>query len=1118
MTIRQRIDAALDALLTGLNPFVAQQLELKYRNGWFERAKAAARISSVPVDRQGRGRFDVSALVAIILDQWDPVFSQVLGKREMSLVHEMRAIRNAHMHQEDFDADRGLAALISIESLLNAVSAGEPAEQVRKLKEETGAERFASRSAPAGDAASSPAGATPVAELIPVELEDKTLAPWRSIIVPHEDVANRSFVKAEFAADLYQVAFGSGSAEYADPVEFFDRTYLTTGLKALLDSAIRRFTDRGGEPIVELQTSFGGGKTHALLALFHLAAAAAPKELPGVAALMADAGVDALPRIRRAVVVGTKLQAGQPLRKPDGTEVRTLWGEIAYQLGGRESYELVAGADRTATSPGAAFDEVLRRAAPCLILVDEWVAYARQLGEDTVLCGGTFETQFTFAQTLTEAAAATPGAMVVVSLPVTEDRRDGSEIEVGGARGRAALERLRNVLARQQANWQPAEAEESYAIVRRRLFQSLDAEAERRRDAVCKRIHKYYREKRDFFPPHAAEPSYLERLLACYPIHPELFERMYNEWGAIEEFQRTRGVLRLMAAVIHTLWSSGDNQPLILPGLLPLGEPAIAGDLVRYLGEPWRSVLNRDVVGPEAVAARIDGKVATLGRLQATARTARSLFFATAPQSPETSTASRVHGIDARTVRLGGAFPGDQLGAFDEALRRLRTESGHVNTDDTRYWFSLTPNLNRRADEMAAQYDVHEVHDEILRRLVPWQRERARFARVHVVSDSTAALPDEPQTRLAILGPKYLHAPRRESTEARRFASAATVTCGDSERIYRNCVVFLAPDERAYEDVDRAVRRSMAWRRIVEDKDREEFVLTNVQARLAERTARQAADAADREMRACWRHVLIPTQQASVGAPIVLSETRVTAGDRPVETVAAQLERDGLMAVTLGGVNLRHEIDDKRLWSDDATIELSRLVEYFARYPYMRRLAGKETLRGAVISGVANLAYEAETFGYAEGLHDGEPQGLMVDRQLLPDQVDLQHGALVRGEEAAAIARRLLRPGDVTDPPADALPVASDDSSPPGAETPAPSGNRRSFFIRVPLEDPTKLPRVASQLVNDIIALVIAASPSSVEASVEFSAQFSAPLPRETVERTTLNAAELGFPSPEFGD
>jgi predicted AAA+ superfamily ATPase len=231
---------------------------------------------------------------------------------------------------------------------------------------------------------------------------------------------------------------------------------------------------------MELQTNFGGGKTHSMLALYHLFGGAAPSELAGVDSVLAEAGVKSLPKARRVVLVGNRISPGNPVTKRDGAVVRTLWGEPAYQLGGSKAFARIAKDDERATSPGDVLRELFVEYGPCLVLIDEWVAYARQLHDQSDLPAGGFETQFTFAQALTESAKLAKNCLLVVSLPASDSagspHAQVDDVEVGGIRGREALDRLRNVVGRVESSWRPATAEEGFEIVRRRLFEPIAGE------------------------------------------------------------------------------------------------------------------------------------------------------------------------------------------------------------------------------------------------------------------------------------------------------------------------------------------------------------------------------------------------------------------------------------------------------------------------------------------------------------------------------------------------------------------------------------------------------------------------------------------------------------------
>ena len=284
----------------------------------------------------------------------------------------------------------------------------------------------ASTSKRAGNAASRPAFA--------LESAARTLKPWREVVTPHRDVASGRYQQAEFAADLWQVHLGEGADEYRDPLEFFRRTYLTESLKGMLAGAVQRLGGGGGgDPVVQLQTNFGGGKTHSMLALYHLCSGVAASELAGVDALMRDAGAPDLPVVKRVVLVGNRISPGNPVTKPDGTVVRTLWGELAWQLGGVAAYARIAADDEQATSPGDVLRQLLVEHGPCLILIDEWVAYARQLHDQSDLPAGSFETQFTFAQVLTESAKLAGNCLLVISLPASDTT--GSPHHPGGRCG-----------------------------------------------------------------------------------------------------------------------------------------------------------------------------------------------------------------------------------------------------------------------------------------------------------------------------------------------------------------------------------------------------------------------------------------------------------------------------------------------------------------------------------------------------------------------------------------------------------------------------------------------------------------------------------------------------------
>ncbi|MEA2827750.1 MAG: hypothetical protein QOG43_2189 [Actinomycetota bacterium] len=1094
-TNHERVGKALAILSHGLAPFVARECKARYGDAWLHtvtRADPAASQSTKTISPT-----DAQFLLKVMWDEWQLIFRSTLGQSERSYVSELRSVRNRWAHQDSFSGDDAYRALDSMHRLLLAVSAADEAVEVDRMRQDLLRSRFAEQARQTQRKAA----------VAPVEGQPSGgLRPWREVVTPHPDVASGRYQQAEFAADLHQVWRDEAADEYGKPVEFFRRTFLTDGLRELLLNAVRRFRKEGGDPVVELQTNFGGGKTHSLIALYHLAAGYPSHELPGVEAMLADAGLEPSPPATSAVLVGQMISPGVTYDKGHGIRVRTLWGELAWQLGGADGYKLVAEADATGTSPGAALVDLFRRYSPCLILIDEWVAYARQLYGVDGLPGGSFDAQFTFAQAIAEAARSVEGALLVVSIPA-------SDIEVGGEGGKAALERLKNVIGRMESSWRPASAEEGFEIVRRRLFDDLPADAAPARDAVVKAFGQLYRAQKAEFPSGCSEGDYERRLTAAYPIHPELFDRLYGEWSTLDKFQRTRGVLRLMAAVVHELWERNDSSLLVMPATIPIDASPVASELTRYLEEGWTPVIESDIDGPNALPLRLDRENPNLGRYSATRRVARTIYLGSAPLQ---QVANR--GIDDRSIKLGCVQPGESPATFGDALRRLTDQATYLYVDGQRYWYSLQPSVTRLAQDRAAtRFTGDDIDEEIRRRLAiaTAAGQRGEFASVHPAPRSPAEVPDEPEVRLVVLGPEHPHSGKTADSPARVASQHFLDKRAAGDRLHRNMLVFLAPDKARLEELRQAGRDYLAWKSI--DAEKETLNLDNFQRRQAETKRGQFDDAVTQRIGETFAWVLVPTQ--TTNDPMVSWEETRVGGPEPLAVrVARKLRAEESLISEYSGVRLRMDLDRVPLWRGDH-VRLKQLWSDYSQYLYLPRLRSSAVLLDAVRSGVALLTWDPDTFAYASAVDEGTGRygGL----------VGGQHAAVVLDAESALVKPNAASPQMGAERAAEAGSGRVDEKTPATSDTKAPSGEGGGlapggvkkptrFYGRVSLE-PVRMLRDLGDIADAIVGQLGRAQ-ANVTIVVEIEATAAEGFPEDVRRTVSENARTLKFETQEFED
>jgi len=1123
ITNHERVGKMLELLRSGLGPFIERELKNSFQDNWLEEARRPLRDSQLQIPGTAeKPGWDAAAILMTIWNHWNTVFKKTLGHAERSMVSELREARNKWAHQKPFSTDDAYRVLDSAGRLLSSVSAADETAELEKMKMELLRVRFDEQVRTERRRISS------IVESDAVAING--LKPWREVVSPHRDVASGRYQQAEFAADLWQVYIGEGVPEYKDSVEFFRRTFLTVSLIRMLSGAIRRLSGQGGDPVVQLQTNFGGGKTHSMLALYHLFSKTPASDLDGVEGILKEIGVDTIPSVRRVVLVGNKISPGNPITKPDGTVIRTLWGELAWQLGGKKAYKRLRADDEKATSPGDILRKLFNEYGPCLVLIDEWVAYARQLHDQSDLPGGSFETHFTFAQALTEATKAAHNTLLVVSLPAS-DTAIGSphvgadDIEVGGERGRAALDRLRNVVGRVESSWRPASAEESFEIVRRRLFEPLVERSQFvARDNTAKSFFDLYRTQHQEFPLECRDADYEKRLKAAYPIHPEVFDRLYMDWSTLIKFQRTRGVLRLMAAVIHSLWEKGDRSSMILPASIPIDDSRVQFELTRYLSDNWVPVIEKDVDGPNSLPLRIDGEVPNLGKFSACRRVARAVYLGSAPTSKDAAN----KGLEDRRVKLGCVMPGESPAVFGDALRRLSTAATYLYQDGVRYWYSTQPTVTKLAEDRAEQLkgDPDAVVSEIRKRVDEAKRQRGDFCGVHPMPLTSADIEDTPEARLVILGIEYPHM-RETKSSALAAATSILENRGKSPRLYRNSLVFLAPDKTKLQDLDEAVRRYLAWDSIVSEA--EELDLTPFQLRQARTQLETADKVVNVRLPETFQWLIIPVQETPQ-SEINWQISRLSGQDALAVRAAKKLKNDALLLVQFAPTLLRLELDRIPLWrrsEDDQAnhVSIKQLAEDFARYIYLPRLRNASVLGDAIRDGLGLLTWTQDSFAYAEGYDEelGRYRGLRVG-QRVPIAGDSPLGFLVKPKAALKqheIEKAAIEKAVGTGEFVPTEKVVDAEGQPVTATTeisrdiaPEYKGPQR-FHGSVSL-DPARVGRDASRIADEVVAHLVGLMGANVTVTLEIEANITPGTPENIVRVVTENCRTLKFSNAGF--
>ena len=1002
---RDALDEAIGVYRDAMRPFILRSLRR------IQGVQVEERISQSLPDRQAENlrstldsgvdlesALDVNYFPAIISNRynWRDVFSQALAgdkttQNELWLINDARN-QVSHPGIQDLEDEYTRTHLFHIADVLGKINAPELKKTVEMIRD--------SLTEPADKAADENSVQPALDDEVGIgeQPEQKqqprangNLRPWREVIRPNQDIAQGSFQQAEFMAELQQVHDGrADTTQYGNPVSFFEHTYITPGIRALLVNSLKRLNAAGGDPVIQTKTGFGGGKTHSLIALYHLVknADALLNPQPGadsdtaeqIRSILDEAGYTQNPEAlgEIAVLDGTYLAPTDQKKTEAGDPLNTLWGVMAYGLGKQPAYDIIGESARRRIAPGGAqLDELFDYIGPCVLLIDEIVNYIRNAGDAK-------DNIYTFVQNLTQSVRRSKDAIMVITLPQ-------SRAEAGGESGAEAMDRLENILARIDAVWEPLAVNETFEVVRRRLFGPVIDEQSM--NQTCETFARMYSNNRREYPQGTAEQNYLERMKSCYPIHPEIFDRLYSDWSSIQNFQRTRGVLRMLSTCVSRLYLGNNPNYMIMPADIPLSDETLADEFIRLQPGNWRPVVS-EVDSNNSRTDNIDKESQRYGEVGGAARrVARTIFLGSA-----VSGATR--GIDQRQIHLGTVQPGQGVSLYNEALGRMVGDLYYLYDDNNRYFFHAEENLNKVVNDRADALSDKTIDDHIAIKL---QEIRNRRGDVILYNGDTSEVLDTDSVRLVVLPPGVSLPTRSQEIDTAGPEAIKIVNWrGNDRRTRRNTLLFLTAKRDEIRNLRNDVKKYLAWDSILNGitrlpdltGDRRSLATANI--RSGESSVRTAFVRAY-----CW--ALAPVQRDPQKAEYEVNTTHIEATDSGeiIERTFNKLSEEEALVdyITPAVINstLREYIWDREDVGDHVSINY--VWNLLTNNVYMHRLRNKTVLLNCLKQGI-----EQGLFGYATN-HDGEQyNGILIEEPItdshsLVDEGNI--GLLVRTDAAA---------------------------------------------------------------------------------------------------------------------
>jgi len=849
------------------------------------------------------------------------------------------------------------------------------------------------------------------------------LKPWYKIVTPREDLREgHPLDAAEFAVDLDQVRIGNAPVDYQNPARFFDRTFLTTNLTDLAAQVLRRLSGERTETsaVFNLATQFGGGKTHALTLLYHLArGGSAAQGYTGVARLLEKAGLKTPPQAAVAAFVGTKFDSLTGRGGKDGTPLRkTPWGEIAYQLGGKAALAVLTEHEAQFIEPkGDVIRDFLPKDRPVLILMDEIINYVstyRSLGYHNRL--------YNFIQSLSETARGQDNVVLVVSIPASELEYT-SDDEADEQRFKKVLDRLG------KAVMISAESETA-EIIRRRLFEwDMRALGQDGRVMLPQDAHQTCREYADWVLDHRLQlPNWFnmdagyDAFQAAYPFHPTVLSVFERKWQVLPRFQRTRGILRLLALWVSRAYQEGykgaHSDPLIGLGTAPLDDPNFRAAVFEQLGENrLEGAVTTDICGKkDSHAMRLDEEaVETIRKARLHRKAANTIFFE--------SNGGQARGeATAPEIRLGVGEPDLDIGNAETVLEALRGSCYYLTVEGNRYRFSTTPNLNKLLADRRANVQDARIDEQVRTEVQKIFAAGSGVERVYF-PEFSSQISDRAVLTLAVLPPEQT----LQDENTLPLIERMTREAGTSGRTFKSALLWMVAESNASLRDD--ARQLLAWELIDDEYQQGQLRLDEAQARqLRENLAKAKRDLKEAVWRA-YNNIVLLGKDNQLHA-INLGLIHSSMADTLVSLVLNRLRQDGEIEDSISPNFLA------RNWPAFAEWSTKSVRDAFFASPQFPRLSKPDAIKDTIARGVSA---GAGVLAYVGKAPDGRYQPFIYKESLSLADVEISEEMyIITAETAEEYLKRIQEPEQAvvkTPPPTGETPPALD-THPPIPETP----------------------------------------------------------------------------------